>query len=148
MCGSAGPEPPHPAEQPPPRTLEPAAEPPQPSKDLQEPALEAVASTSTDFTRPIITPEEISPFPKAAPRKNKGGKKKGKTLVLTDTPIKEQIRAADEQKKRKNNKQEIQQSKNPKVVKKKCSKKRTLQFNDVVEGDSSNSDEDADENTL
>ena len=30
----------------------------------------------------------------------------------------------------------------------KCSKKRTLQFNDVVEGDSSNSDEDADERRL
>ncbi|XP_041349184.1 uncharacterized protein LOC121368514 [Gigantopelta aegis] len=43
----------------------------------------AVASTTTNVENYIITPEQISPFPKAPPRKNKGGRKKGATLILT-----------------------------------------------------------------
>jgi len=35
---------------------------------------------------PIISPEMIRPFPKAAKRKARGGRKKGKTKILTDTP--------------------------------------------------------------
>lgn len=34
------------------------------------------------------TPEQIRPFPKAAARKTKSGRKKGKTQILTDTPVK------------------------------------------------------------
>ena len=105
---------------------------------------EPVASTSSNTDRRIITPEEISPFPKAPPRKNKGGRKKGKTLVLTDTPIKEQIRAAEEEKKRKKDKQGSQKTK----VVRKSSKKLKLQYEDVVDGDSTSSNGEADERTF
>lgn len=41
----------------------------------------------------VITPEQVKPFPKAGPRKNRNkfGKKPGKTRVLTDTPEKCEI---------------------------------------------------------
>ena len=40
-----------------------------------------------------VTPETIRPLPKAAARKKaKGGKKKLSSTILTDTPIKEQLR--------------------------------------------------------
>jgi len=38
-----------------------------------------------------ITPESLRPHPKAGPRKKNGGRKKGKTLILSDTPVKAQI---------------------------------------------------------
>lgn len=41
----------------------------------------------------IVTLEMIRPYPKAAPRKTKGGRKKGKTRILTETPEKNQIEA-------------------------------------------------------
>lgn len=44
----------------------------------------------------FITPEAITPFPKAAPRQQNicRGKKKGKTRILTDTPEKDAIMSA------------------------------------------------------
>ena len=36
-----------------------------------------------------LFPEEITSFPQAPPRKNRDGRKKRKTLILTDTPVKE-----------------------------------------------------------
>ena len=65
----------------------------------------AVASTSSNneeevsISSPTVQPEDISPFPKAGSRKRKGGRKKGKSLILTDTPVKEQLRAAQENRK-------------------------------------------------
>ncbi|XP_060075659.1 uncharacterized protein LOC132555320 [Ylistrum balloti] len=41
---------------------------------------------SREKIQAVVLPEEISPFPKAPPRKGRGGQKKGKTLILTDTP--------------------------------------------------------------
>jgi hypothetical protein len=38
-----------------------------------------------------ITPEDIRPYPKASARKSTQKRKKGKTLILTDTPIKERL---------------------------------------------------------
>ena len=38
-----------------------------------------------------ITPEDIKPFPKAAARISTISRKRGKTQILTDTPIKEQL---------------------------------------------------------
>lgn len=35
------------------------------------------------------SPEEVRPYPKALPRKKKGGRKPGRTRILTDTPEKE-----------------------------------------------------------
>ncbi|KAB0800181.1 hypothetical protein PPYR_05921 [Photinus pyralis] len=39
------------------------------------------------------TPEEVRPYPKAQPRLKKGGRKPGRTRILTDTPEKEAIEA-------------------------------------------------------
>lgn len=44
---------------------------------------------STSKIRTLLKPEDVVPFPKAAPRVgNRKGKAKGKTLILTDTPEK------------------------------------------------------------
>ncbi|KAK9679441.1 hypothetical protein QE152_g40034 [Popillia japonica] len=42
----------------------------------------------------IITPEQIRPHPKAEPRKSTIRRKKGKSLILTDTPVKENLEEA------------------------------------------------------
>lgn len=46
----------------------------------------------------IILPEVIRPFPKANPRKRKGGRRPGGTKILTDTPVKQEIEAAAQKK--------------------------------------------------
>ena len=38
-----------------------------------------------------VSPSEIYPFPKAQPRKAKGGRKKNATRILTDTPIRDGV---------------------------------------------------------
>ena len=51
-------------------------------------------STSTSHviaTSKPVTPIEIRPFPKAAPRKNNTKRRKIKSLILTNTPVKEKI---------------------------------------------------------
>ncbi|XP_041371560.1 uncharacterized protein LOC121385091 [Gigantopelta aegis] len=40
-----------------------------------------------------VTIDAVSPLPKAPPRKTTGGRKKGKTQILTDTPVKQAIEA-------------------------------------------------------
>ena len=40
-----------------------------------------------------VSPQEVLPFPKAAPRKKRGGRKRGKSTILTSTPHKESIEA-------------------------------------------------------
>ena len=90
----------------------------------------------------IVAPEVISPFPKAAPRKHKGGRKNGKTLVLTDTPIKEQIRATEEERNRKKDKQQASQTAK---VESKSRKTLKLQPDDVVAKENTSSDEDDDD---
>ncbi|XP_072022943.1 uncharacterized protein [Amphiura filiformis] len=55
-------------------------------------------SASTSVTP--ISPEVIRPFQKAAPRKRKGGRKLGRTRILTDTPEKMEIEAAANKRKK------------------------------------------------
>ncbi|KAG5867000.1 hypothetical protein JTB14_018163 [Gonioctena quinquepunctata] len=46
-------------------------------------------------TRAILSPQDIKPFLKAAPRKSSNrGREKGRTIILTDTPEKEAIEGA------------------------------------------------------
>ena len=45
----------------------------------------------TDQPEEVFSPEAIRPFPKAAPRKRTGGRKKRKSAILTDTPEKNAI---------------------------------------------------------
>ncbi|KAH1021713.1 hypothetical protein HUJ04_011197 [Dendroctonus ponderosae] len=55
---------------------------------------EITASCSTSATT-VLSPEDIRPFPKASERKRKnGGRKKGKSAILTDSPIKDEIAAS------------------------------------------------------
>ena len=80
----------------------------------------AVASTSSNneeevsISSPTVRPEDISPFPKAGPRKRKGGRKKGKSIILTDTPVKEQLRAAQENRKQNKGKAKPKSGSKPK----------------------------------
>lgn len=54
------------------------------------------------ITRHTITPEQVRPYPKAAPRKTVGVRKKRSTAVLTDTPVKLQLeKEAEERENRK-----------------------------------------------
>lgn len=70
------------------------------SSSQQESTLNTM-DTSLQNTTAIISntsallksPEEIRPYPKALPRKKKGGRKPGRTRILTDTPEKEAIEA-------------------------------------------------------
>ena len=52
-----------------------------------------------DNASAYVSPSDIIPFPKAAPRKTirgGGGRKKGSTSILTDTPVRKRIAAATE----------------------------------------------------
>ena len=60
-------------------------------------APEEITCTSTNTGECIFTPRANQSIPKAPPCKNKGGRKKDKTIVLADTPTKEQTRDADEE---------------------------------------------------
>lgn len=51
----------------------------------------AFASTSSDQNQSLVTPEILRPFPKAPERKKSGGRPKGKSRILTDTPEKEEL---------------------------------------------------------
>ena len=58
---------------------------------LPAPVQYATPSTSSE-PQSHLSPEEVRPFPKAAPRQNKrGGRKRGQTLILTDTPVKNRL---------------------------------------------------------
>lgn len=61
----------------------------------------------------FISPEQIQPYPKAAPRKtNKRGRKLGATRIVTDTPEKEEIRRNKEKRaKNKDKKSPVKKSK-------------------------------------
>ncbi|KAK4883237.1 hypothetical protein RN001_006556 [Aquatica leii] len=53
-----------------------------------ETSLTTIQSTSSASFK---SPEEVRPYPKALPRKRKGGRNPGRTRILTDTPEKEAI---------------------------------------------------------
>lgn len=40
-----------------------------------------------------VSPSAIYPFPRAEPRKTKGGRKKRETKILTDTPVRDELAA-------------------------------------------------------
>lgn len=68
------------------------------------PSCSHASSTGTNYllsTVFTVNPGHTPPFPKALARKIKGGKKKGKTMVVTDTPNKKEIEAEARQKEKK-----------------------------------------------
>jgi len=53
---------------------------------------------------PYVSPSAIHPFPKAQPRKTKGGRKKRATKILTDTPVRDEVAEEKAKKDRQKNK--------------------------------------------
>ena len=67
-----------------------------PSSAANQPGPSSAANQSgpsSSTSRFLVMPEQISAFPKAPPRKSKGGRKRGATLILTSTPVKKQLEA-------------------------------------------------------
>ncbi|XP_030767040.1 uncharacterized protein LOC115890832 [Sitophilus oryzae] len=74
---------------------DPIAQPGTSSSQL-EPTFNTMENTTTiqsTPSAPFKSPEEVRPYPKALPRKKKGGRKLGRTRILTDTPEKQAIEA-------------------------------------------------------
>ncbi|KAJ8411099.1 hypothetical protein AAFF_G00181340 [Aldrovandia affinis] len=94
--------------------------------------LDQVVSAGTG--RGLPTPQELRPFPKARPRKVDAVRRKRKTAILTDTPVKRDL---EEQKantkKRLFEKSEKQQSKSP--APKKSRKRRSKSDDDDEDED-------------
>ena len=65
----------------------------------KQPQVSERPSSSTNQSLLNLTPENIRPFTKAAPRKRKSCTNRGKTRILTDTPEKNQIITNAEKKK-------------------------------------------------
>ena len=111
----------------------------------KEPAnIEPVASTST-VRSPLATqsntfsPETIRPLPKAPPRKGtQQNRRKIKSAVLTDSPVKDEIAAIEENRKAKNVKKRVFTDKNAKNSKGKRTNKKpkTKNIHDEEEEDS------------
>lgn len=88
---------------------------PPPASSHQFPT-QLFASAQSDF---FISPEQITPYPKAKPRKfAKGGRKRGKRMIATDTPEKEELQE----------KERIKMEKKAKVVKRKVFKEKKTVF--------------------
>lgn len=64
------------------------------------PSTSATASAS-NTTASAMTPEDIRPFKKAPPRQKKGGRKPGRTRILTDTPEKLELEREAEKRQKK-----------------------------------------------
>ncbi|KAI4455717.1 hypothetical protein MML48_9g00017989 [Holotrichia oblita] len=97
-------------------------------------------TTSASFK----SPEEVRPYPKALPRKKKGGRKPGRTRILTDTSEKEAIDAEyNMREEKKRMKTKIQQEKR-KITSETAKRKvldRNTKTNTIVFDDSDAEDE-------
>lgn len=96
--------------------------------------------TTSESTQSIffISPEQICPFPKAKPRKlsKNGGRKRGKSMIATDTPEKEAL----EEKERNRNKKKV------KTIKKKVFEESSdEEVGEVITKDSSSEWEEIEE---
>lgn len=100
------------------------------------------SSKNSHFPVQLVTPELLRPFPKAGPRKGRGGRNRTKSRILTDTPVKAEI------KKKHNMKKIKKSSQNSKKVKKQT-KKRIIDLSSDSETEPENfhvsSDEDGDD---
>ena len=86
----------------------------------------------------IISPEVLKPYPKASSRKNNVKRRQLKTRILTDTPIRNEIRLTKEKKTQKQTKQQkkvaIKEMKKWETInyllrnKKQCKQKATSQL--------------------
>lgn len=82
--------------------------------NLSFPSDDTIPSTSlmdSDFPSQLVTPEQLRPFPKAGPRKGRGGRNRIKSRILTDTPVKAEIEQRHSMKKMKKTSQNIKKAK-------------------------------------
>jgi hypothetical protein len=63
--------------------------------------------------RHVLTPEQLRPFPKAAARKGQSCRKRRKSQVLTDTPVKNQLEEESKKSKSKKSKKLYDKVRNP-----------------------------------
>ena len=115
--------------------------PSRPTSTPSEPTTVPLQSTSEvpsndgiEYRPTTVTPEQIRPYPKAQPRKGRGGKRPVKTRILTSTPVKKEIEKHFEERLRKKPKFSLR-SKQPPVSQREPSKKKKKR-------DSSSSDSD------
>lgn len=100
----------------------------------------ATPGTSNSVQPVIVSPEDVRPFAKAAPRDNSRKRKSGKSAVYTDTPVKNQVTIASVKKSRRS------AGKNENAGKTaKRSLKPTKKSDEVEKG--GNSDEDSSDDT-
>lgn len=70
--------------------------------DGLQPSTSREPSLSNVVPRPYVSPSDVHPFPKATARKKtRAGRKKGSTKILTDTPVRQELEALSENRKRK-----------------------------------------------
>ncbi|XP_065660490.1 uncharacterized protein LOC136084425 [Hydra vulgaris] len=96
------------------------------------PAVQSAPSTSVQSTSPvqsaptgIISPAEVRPFPKVAPRKTTGRRQKGSTRILTDTLEKKALEKVI-QARSSSNKRKLSMDSNNKKIKQMPRQKKTI----------------------
>ena len=82
-----------------------------------------VSAQSTSRNTASTTPEDLMPFPKAGPRKGRRARERMKSQILTDTPVRDKMRQAQE--KRRKRTSSVQKSTSSKVRATKTTKKPT-----------------------
>ena len=111
-----------------------------PSMSAQSvPSIQSTPSSShgSAYLKKVVSPADIRPFPKAAPRKTARGRKKGSTRILTDTPVKQalenaiQARTSSSKRKLNMDKKEKKLAEKVTMKKKKFSRKKSPKNNKV-----------------
>jgi len=97
-----------------------------------DPAISTPAGIPSSQSSPV-TLEKLRPMPKAGARKSSGGRKRQKTRILTDTPVRAEIRAIQEVKNKSNVTCKQKLNMPEKKVKKSKSKTRPTVNNKVTE---------------
>nr|CAD7435095.1 unnamed protein product [Timema monikensis] len=122
--------------------------------NIDRKTLERYVRKSTELCQPstspsandsyVVSPEIFRPFPKAGPRKTtiRGGRRSGKTRILTDTPVKNEIQ--EEFKKKEEKKRKRMDIKNKVSKKLKFNAKCNDDSDEMTEMDSDYSDPDND----
>ena len=118
--------------------------------DPQELRLSQSPSTTTHSTS-FVVPEDIIPLPRREATNRKTGRKPGVSKILTSTPVKDSIQAAENERKAKKEKKDLKKSKKaapakkPKIQKK--TTKRLLTFSDESGDEAGPGDFECDDNS-
>ena len=91
-----------------------------------------------------LTPDDVRPYPKAAPRKNNGlrGRKKVKSAILTDAPVIEALRKEEEARNERKKKRAVNVTKRTLTIGNVTMKKMKKKITNESESSSENEDDD------